>query len=90
MSTAGAAEMGWDGIDWGAADCHYGDHAYHGTGACVRCGVRLRCYCGAFVREDSIEAHFETCRIVLKYASLEAGVVTSPERPSGAEVTENV
>ena len=42
-------------------DCHYGDHLYRGTGACVRCGKRLRCYCGAFVTEAGIDKHLETC-----------------------------
>lgn len=47
-------------------DCHYGDHSWHGGGVCVRCGDRLRCCCGAFVTEDGIETHLQTCRIVLK------------------------
>jgi len=45
-------------------DCHYGDHTWKGTGACVRCGKRLRCYCGIFIREDGIDEHLRTsCRI---------------------------
>lgn len=39
------------------ADCHYGDHLWKGTSQCVRCGERLRCYCGAFVREDNLDDH---------------------------------
>ncbi len=45
------------------ADCHYGDHQWHGSGICSGCGKRLRCYCGAFVREDGIEEHLKTCRL---------------------------
>ena len=45
-------------------DCHYGDHLWMGTGACVRCGVQLRCGCGAFVREDDLDRHIrESCRL---------------------------
>lgn len=38
-------------------DCHYGDHAWRGTSTCVRCGNRLRCVCGCYVREDNMNAH---------------------------------
>lgn len=36
-----------------------GDHNYRGTGACLACGHRLRCYCGAFVREDGLDDHLD-------------------------------
>lgn len=45
-----------------SADCHYGDHQWNGSGVCSGCGKRLRCYCGAFVREDSIDKHLVNCR----------------------------
>lgn len=38
-------------------DCHYGDHLWMGTGACVRCGIQLRCGCGQFVTEEGIDKH---------------------------------
>jgi len=40
-------------------DCHYGDHLWKGGGSCVRCGVKLRCYCGQFVREDDLLRHLD-------------------------------
>ena len=43
-------------------DCHFGDHTWRGGGVCVFCGTRLRCFCGQFVREDSIEDHLDSCR----------------------------
>lgn len=52
------------------ADCHYGDHTYRGGGSCVRCGKRLRCFCGAFVTEAGLDAHLEGCR-----AAAEGGIV---------------
>jgi hypothetical protein len=42
-------------------DCR-GDHLWRGGGVCVLCGARLRCYCGAFVREDNIDKHLKACR----------------------------
>jgi hypothetical protein len=45
------------------ADCHGGDHQWNGTGVCSGCGKRLRCYCGAFVREDRISEHLKKCRL---------------------------
>ncbi len=51
-------------------DCYYGDHTYHGGGQCVRCGLQLRCdYCGQFLSERSLEAHFspdndKSCRVL--------------------------
>lgn len=37
-----------------------GDHSYRGTGQCPTCGDRLRCcFCGRFVREDSIDEHLD-------------------------------
>jgi hypothetical protein len=45
-----------------APDCQYGDHTWRGGSVCVRCGERLRCYCGQFVREDELDVHLETCR----------------------------
>ncbi len=42
-------------------ECVHGDHLWRGEGACVQCGERLRCICGQFVREDSIDAHLEHC-----------------------------
>ncbi len=47
------------------ADCHYGDHQWRGGGICIACGTRLRCYCGAFVREDGIEEHLKKCPVTL-------------------------
>lgn len=61
----GASGAYLDGINWADADCHYGDHFWNGGGVCLNCGRRLRCYCGAFVREDGIEKHLERCRLVL-------------------------
>lgn len=46
-------------------ECYYGDHSWRGGGTCVLCGARLRCYCGAFVREDGIDEHLKKCRVVL-------------------------
>lgn len=51
-------------------DCHYGDHTWLGGSICVRCDKRLRCMCGQFMREDSIEAHLKVCRI---YANMPEG-----------------
>lgn len=41
-------------------ECHYGDHLWRGTGACVRCGLQLRCYCGQFVTEENLDKHITT------------------------------
>ena len=50
-------------------DCHYGDHTWRGSSQCVRCGARLRCFCGAFVRADNMERHLDTrCRWAAKWA----------------------
>jgi hypothetical protein len=43
-------------------NCYYNDHDWHGGGACVHCGERLRCFCGQFVTESSMRAHLESCR----------------------------
>lgn len=42
-------------------DCHYGDHTWNGTSQCVRCGQRLRCGCGVYVREDNMDGHVQRC-----------------------------
>ncbi len=46
------------------ADCHYGDHHWNGSSICSNCGARLRCICGAYVREDNFEAHESRCRVL--------------------------
>ena len=51
-------------MNWADADCHYGDHFWDGSSACSNCGARLRCSCGAYVREDNMEAHVAKCRVV--------------------------
>ncbi len=38
---------------------------FDGGGKCKQCGYRLRCVCGAFVKENAGE-HFDRCRVVLK------------------------
>lgn len=55
------------------ADCHYGDHDWQGGGACAGCGERLRCYCGAFVRADGIDAHLASgrCRVQIAWEQAE-------------------
>lgn len=42
-------------------DCYNGDHTWRGTSLCVYCGIRLRCECGQFVREDGFDAHYKRC-----------------------------
>jgi hypothetical protein len=45
-------------------NCHFGDHDWRGSGVCVHCGKRLRCYCGQFVTEDGIDKHIrDSCPI---------------------------
>jgi hypothetical protein len=39
--------------------CHWG-----GGSVCSYCGTRLRCCCGQFVREDSLELHFRMCPVL--------------------------
>ncbi len=54
--------------------CWYtGDHQWHGASMCPSCGARLRCECGRFVREDAIDAHMETCRVVAAHVIDESG-----------------
>ena len=46
--------------------CCMGGHYWNGTSQCVRCGARLRCICGVYVREDNIDEHCaERCRVLL-------------------------
>lgn len=55
-------------------DCYYGDHEWRGGGACVRCGVQLRCYCGQFVTESGIDKHLrESCLSVSPHGRLGIG-----------------
>lgn len=42
------------------ADCHFGDHEWNGTSQC-RCGARLRCMCGVYIREDNLNDHYKRC-----------------------------
>ncbi len=63
-------------------DCHYGDHTYLGGGVCVRCGKRLRCYCGAFVTETGIDAHLATRRSLAL-----ASPAAAPPSPDSSEVS---
>jgi hypothetical protein len=48
--------MGYDGCQSG--------HYWHGSSLCSECGARLRCICGAFVREDNLDEHMKTCRTI--------------------------
>ena len=45
------------------ADCYFGDHDWRGTSRC-RCGARLRCICGVFIREDNIDEHVKRCPVI--------------------------
>jgi hypothetical protein len=48
------------------ADCYFGDHDWRGSSQC-RCGARLRCGCGVYVREDNLVEHLAySCRWVTK------------------------
>lgn len=38
--------------------CHF-----HGGGICSHCGYRLRCVCGAFIKESGMGVHFDKCRV---------------------------
>jgi hypothetical protein len=46
------------------AACYEEGHLWRGTGACVRCGEQLRCYCGRYVTEAGIDKHLrESCPV---------------------------
>lgn len=47
-----------------AAICHMEGHEYRDGGICIRCGNRLRCLCGRFVRSDGFETHAKTCSAI--------------------------
>lgn len=40
-------------------------HYWHGLSICSLCGARLRCACGAYVREDNLDAHLDRCPVTL-------------------------
>lgn len=54
-------------------DCHNNDHTWCGGGICVRCGKRLRCLCGQFIREDGVEDHLDSCRWLVSVPDLVLG-----------------
>jgi len=37
---------------------------WNGSSQCSRCGARLRCVCGCYVREDNLIAHETACRVL--------------------------
>lgn len=46
------------------AICEMEGHTWHGSGACVRCGERLRCLCGRYTTEYDLLGHLRVCRVV--------------------------
>ena len=54
-------------------------HYWHGSSVCSLCGERLRCECGRFVREDSLEAHVIVCEVLNR-------LVAANEAERGVEV----
>lgn len=43
-------------------------HYWAGTSVCSLCGERLRCPCGAYVREDNLEKHLSSCKRIEQLA----------------------
>lgn len=52
--------------------CSILGHYWNGAGVCRRCGDRLRCVCGEFVRQDTLSVHFDRCRKLRQIAELPA------------------
>jgi hypothetical protein len=48
----------------GAAACMMEGCEFAGGGACVNCGSRLRCMCGAFIAERTADAHYRRCPVL--------------------------
>lgn len=44
-------------------------HYWNGSSRCSLCDARLRCDCGCYVREDNIDEHMKTCRVIASLAS---------------------
>jgi hypothetical protein len=41
-------------------------HYWNGSSICSRCGARLHCACGQFMREDSIDEHMKRCPLWIR------------------------
>lgn len=66
------------------APCVTEGHDWSGRGICSQCGDRLRCLCGAFIR-DGDGTHFNRCRTVTRQmeAARRACGLTDPLPASG-------